>query len=173
MDREHYLGLIRKGSELAFERGDLAAAANHYAEALNDLGPSEWAHSDHYGEYAAVLRKLGRKEEAAAQARFALQAALQESAGDPDSIVVAIHRYFLGEHLVDMGRYDEALEAIAPSLETRTNTAPLLLMVQAEALVALGRLAEAEAAAAAATNRASTNQRAGIAARLSRVLGDR
>lgn len=170
MERERYLRLVREAHELAFEREDFAAAATRYAEALGDLAPGELAYSEHHGEYSAVLQRLGRRDDALAQSRLALQASIQESGQDPDPGGVAIQRYFLGEQLLAMGRPDEALDAVAPSLATARNSAALLMMVQAEALAALGRLTEARVAAAEATKRASDKQRGKIAERLSRTL---
>ena len=173
MEREQYLRLIREAYDLAFEREDLAAGASRYAEALGSLASGELAYSDHHGEYAAVLRKLGRNDDALAQSRFAVEAAMRESAGDSEVSAVAIQRYFLGEQLIAMARPAEALEAVEQSLATRSNVAALLMMVQAEALAALGRMREARAAAAEATERASDQQRSKIVERLSRALPER
>jgi len=172
VDRDQYLGLLSEGYRLAFERGDLSAGADKYAEALRALAPGELAHSMHHGEYAAILWKLGRKDEAVAQSRSALDAAIGESVGDPDPIEVAIQRYFLAEQLLGVGRHGDALDVVTPSLGTKTNAAALLLMIQAEALFALGRHPEAKAAAAEAMRRASPDQRARMALRMGRLLGE-
>ena len=50
-----------------------------------------------------------------------------------------ITRYFLADHLRRQGRAEEALAAIAPSLDVGAEKAWLLYMVEAEALLALGR----------------------------------
>ena len=140
MDRDEYLRVIRRGYDLAFEEAQPEAGALQYASALATLAPGELAYSDHHGEYATVLEKLGRHEDSLVQRRLALAAAIQEDGQHPDPIVVALNRYFLGQQLVEMGRPAEALEAIALSLNTRTSVGAPLLTVQAEALVALGEL---------------------------------
>jgi hypothetical protein len=172
MERERYLRLLREGHELAFVREDLGAGVTRYAEALESLAPGDLAYSAHYGEYATVLRKLGRVDDALTQSRLAVQAAMRESGGDAQAGVVALERYALGELLVAMGRPGEALDAVTPSLETRSTVAPLLMVVQVEALAALGRLSEARVAAALVAERASDKQRPTIEERLGRVLPD-
>jgi hypothetical protein len=172
MEREQYLRLLHEAHELAFEREDLAAGATRYAEALGSLAPGELAYSAHYGEYAAVLRKLKRDDDALTQSRLAVQAAMQESGGDSQASVVALERYVLGDLLIAMARPVEALEAVTPSLDTPSNVAPLLMTVQAEALAALGRLREARAAAVRASGRATDKQRPTIEERLGRALAE-
>jgi predicted Zn-dependent protease len=170
MNRDEYLRLIREGGVLAFDRDDLAAGASRYADAFKDLGPGEVAFSDHHGEYSSVLWKLGRREDALTQGRLALQAATQEYATDPDSSSIAFQRYSLGEMLVEMGRPNDALETVTPSLKTQSKVAALLAMVQAQALHALGRMPEARAAAVRATTESNGSQRERIGERLRSIL---
>ena len=170
MNRDEYLRLLAEGFELAFEKGDLEGGAERYSAALDSLAPGELAYSDHLGEYAAILGKLNQPERALAEYRRAVDSAMREVAGDPDSAVLAMHRRFLGEHLLSMGKPEEALEAVTSSLVTRTSLASPLLMVQAESLAAVGRMDEAKQVALQALARATEAQRAHVKERLSWLL---
>jgi tetratricopeptide (TPR) repeat protein len=170
VNRDEYLRLLAEGFDLAFEKGDLEGGAARYAAALGSLAPGELAYSDHYGEHAAVLEKLNKSELALAAHRRAVDAATREGEGDPDSMVVALARYFLGEQLFRMGQLQEALVAIAPSIGTRTSFAGPLLTLQAECLAAAGRAAEAKEAASQAVARATEARRPQVQERLGSLL---
>ena len=102
VNRDEYLRLLAEGFELAFQKGDLVTGAARYAAALGSLAPGEVAHSDHHGEYAALLVKLNRPDDALVQYQRALDAAMRESADRPDSSEPALARYFLGEQLLSV-----------------------------------------------------------------------
>jgi tetratricopeptide (TPR) repeat protein len=170
VNRDEYLRLLAEGFDLAFEKGDLEGGAARYAAALGSLAPGELAYSDHHGEHAAVLEKLNKSELALAEHRRAVDAATREGEGDPDPIGVALARYFLGEQLFRMGQPQEALDAIAPSIGTRTSFAGPLLTLQAECLAAAGRPAEAKEAASQAMARATEAQRPRVRERLGSLL---
>src|ERR1051326_1071338 len=68
-----------------------------------------------HSEFATVLSRLGDLHAALDQRRLALKAALNEG-GEPDSLTVFCARYFLGDLLLEMGKPDEALEIVQPSL---------------------------------------------------------
>lgn len=173
MKRDEYFRLLAEGFVLAFENGDVTGGAARYAAAFESLSPDEVAHSIHYGEYAAVLVKLEQPDQALAQRRRALEAAEREAAGDADPIGVALARYFLGEQLLSMRKPEETLAAIAGSVGTSTAFGGPLLTLQAEALAATGRIAEAKEAAAQAIARATDAQRARVAERLGPLLVER
>jgi tetratricopeptide (TPR) repeat protein len=171
LDGEAYHRTIREAFDLAFKKGRLEAGAARYAEAFATHAPGEVGYSHYHSEYAAVLHKLGREEEALTHRRLAFQAATQEYPGEPDASGVVIERYSLGEQLLAMGRSLEALEVIGPSVATLTFAAAPLLTVQAMAQASLGRDSEARASAAEAMKRATARQRANIEERLASILG--
>ena len=87
-------------------------------------------------------------------------------AGSDAPLAVVITRYFLADHLRRQGRAEEALAAIAPSLDVGAEKAWLLYVVEAEALLALGRREYAAVAAERALALApSDEKRAELAAR--------
>jgi tetratricopeptide (TPR) repeat protein len=166
VNRDEYLRHVTEGFELAFEKGDLEAGAARYTAALGSLAPGELAYPGHHGEYASILQQLNQPERALAEHRRAVDAAERQAAADPDSIEVALTRYFLGEQLLRMGKPQEVLEAVAPCIETATSFAGPILVLQAESLAATGRLVEAGQAAAQAVLRATDAQRPRIRERL-------
>jgi tetratricopeptide (TPR) repeat protein len=173
VNRDDYLRLLAEGFELAFEKGELEAAAARYSAALSSLAPGELAFSDHHGEFAALLQKLDQVEPSLAERRRAVEAARREAEGQPDPVGVALARYFLGEQLLGLGRPRETLEAIAPSVTTKTQFAGPLLAIQAEALAAVDRIAEAKQSARQAEACATEAQRPAIRERLAPLLESR
>jgi tetratricopeptide (TPR) repeat protein len=170
VNRDEYLRLLAEGFDLAFEKGELEAGAARYAAALSSLAPGELAYSDHHGEHAAILQKLNQSERALAEYRRAVEAAEREAEGDLDPIGVALARYFLGEQLLRMGKPQEALDAVAASIRTRTSFAGPLLMLQAESFAAAGRTADAKETATQAVARATAAQRPRVQERLASLL---
>ena len=69
-----------------------------------------------------------------------------------------------------MGKPNEALEAVAGCVDTRTSFAGPVLTVQAESLAAVGRLTEARETAVLAVARATVALRADVKKRLSSLL---
>ena len=168
--RDEYLRLLAEGYELAFEKGELEAGAERYQEALSSLGPGELGYSDHHGELAAVLQKLNRPEQASLELRRALEAARRETPGESDSAVVALAAWSLGEHLLRTGSPQEALEVTEGAATTRSNLAANVLVVRAEAMVSIGRVAEGKRVAQQAEAVATEGQRAGVRERLGALL---
>src|SRR4030095_3971993 len=169
MEAEEYHRLIREGFDLAFEHGDLQGGAERYAQAFA-THPAEIGYSSYRSEYAPVVHQLGRDEEALEQRRLAVRAALSEYPQEPEGIVVAHERHFLGEQLLAMGRAVEALEAVSMSVGDVGAVAAHLLCVKAEALSPLGGEDEAAAVAVEAESRATDKQKGGVVARMSRWL---
>jgi predicted negative regulator of RcsB-dependent stress response len=154
----------------AWEDGALEESVALYQEALVLTRADHWARAMYLGELAGVLAQLGRKEEALEQYELALACELALENGD-DSNAVATARYFLAEYLLLLGRASRALETIAPSLGKVVAFEGLLRMLEAEALRALGRNAEARTAATLARAAAtSSEQREKIQARVGGLL---
>src|SRR5262245_61510985 len=166
MDTHEYHRLMSEGYRLAFEENDAVEGAKRYASALALLAPGALGDSLRHGEYAAVLYRLGRLDECLAEGRRAVEAAEMESDHDAGSSVVAMARYFLGQHLVEAGKATEALEVVTPSLVTRSKFAASLMAVKAEALEALGQHNDARLAAREAESLAGEKQRPRIRERL-------
>ena len=86
--------------------------------------------------------------------------------GSDAPLAVVVTRYFLADHLRQQGRSEEALAAIAPSLDGGAEKAWMLDPLEAEALLALGRREYAAVAAERALALApSDEKRAELAAR--------
>jgi tetratricopeptide (TPR) repeat protein len=118
-----------------------------------------------HGELAAVLQGLGDHAGALEHLGAAVDHARRVAASDA-SLAVVITRYFLADHLRQQGRAAEALAAIAPSLDADAEQPWLVYVVEAEALLALGRRQYAAVAVERALALApSDEKRAELAAR--------
>ena len=160
--------IATQGFELA-DSGKLAEAVAHYRQALRLADAQSDDLQQMHSEFASVLSRLGDFDAALEQRRLALESALNEGGG-PDSLTVAISRYFLGELLIEMSRPEEALAAIEPSLSP-CPVEPVLRMVEAFAYDGLGRASDARAAARCAIECAQNEeQRARLEARLCKIL---
>jgi tetratricopeptide (TPR) repeat protein len=160
-------------SKAAFELADagrLQEAADKYAEAVRVLDPGHYWSPSNHGEYASVLSRLGRNEDALREYEIALQQEEALYAGDTSAAPVVVARYFLAEHLLRMGAPEEALAAVAPILEGARQE-PLSHSIKSAALHAMGRGSEAIAAAHDAVQLAhSDEQRKNVRERLAVVL---
>lgn len=102
--------------------------------------------------------------------RLALEAAKRVYA-DEGGAVVSLSRYFLAETLSALGRHEEALEVVWPSIQAGSKTEAVLRSAEAEAHWALGHAALARAAALRAVEVAkSEGQRTNIRVRLKEIL---
>lgn len=171
MDQDKAQGTAREAFERV-ERGDLDEAEALYRAALADADPRHWNTPTLHGEYANVLTKLYRFEDAARQYERWLQLELEQSRKDETSAAVVTARYFLGEHYLRMGDPDSARRAIAPSLTASDK--PLAWLVEAEALAQAGAIEDARKAADRALALAlSDEQRERMRERLSELWEDR
>jgi len=149
-----------------WKAGRLEEAAACYRDALaaTPAADDSWRGEAH-SELAAVLQDLGDR----AGALYHLQAAVDTArrcTGSDAPLEVVITRYFLADHLRRQGKVEEALAAIAPSLDVGAEKAWLLYTVEAEALLALGRRDYAAVAAERALTLApSEDKRTELAAR--------
>jgi len=116
------------------ERRDNPAAARMAYERALDLLPS-------YMEAALPLADLIRRTESP---RMAVDFLIDLLLGEPYDLEALL---LLGRALLDDGRADEALEALAPALALFPDDLDLL-MTEAETLRTLGRFGEAQAAMA-------------------------
>jgi tetratricopeptide (TPR) repeat protein len=147
----------------------LNEAAGLYAKALELSDPEHHAHATFHRQFAGVLDALGRGSEALAHYETAVASA-RRMYGDDIHIEVRTWRYFLGAHLVRHHAPSLALEAIAPSLAGFTGEW-LLRFVEAQALFALGRSAEALASAKLSLANAPSPEKRGELAKLLTDLG--
>jgi tetratricopeptide (TPR) repeat protein len=171
-DQRRGLSLAREAFELWQQRKDLAGAAELYQQALPLLDLDHYSTPDAYGQYASVLAGLGRHKEARANAQQHLAIELRQYGEDNASSTVAIARHFLAEHCLRCGDAVAALEAVLPSLGIAGKLEGILRVVQAEALLQLGRRDEAIAAGRAGLAGSTSDvQRERIATRLQEVLG--
>ena len=149
-----------------WQAGRLEEAAACYREALDAMPADDDVRGEIHGDLAAVLQGLGDH----AGALFHLEAALDGArrvAGSDAPLAVVVTRYFLADHLRQQGRSEDALAAIATSPDAGGETAWMLYVVEAEALLALGRREYAAVAAERALALApSDEKRAELAARL-------
>lgn len=160
--------LAREGFNL-WQAGKLDEAIPRYREALEIADPNHYRLADYHGEFAAVLEGLGNFSEAQEQLELAAQVQRRLD-GDDCAIGVSVARYFLADHLVRHGQPERALEAIAPSLAVKPESEWLLRLVQAEALQAMSRSAEARDVAARALEIApSDNKRNELRVRFERL----
>jgi tetratricopeptide (TPR) repeat protein len=140
--------IAREAFEL-WEAGRLNEAAVRYAEALRLADPEHYGLADYHGEFACVLAALGRHDEE--RQHLELAVAVQSRQDDDDAEVgISVARYFLADHLVKHNDPTRALEVVRPSLAAGGKAEWILRVVEAEALVALGRASEASGAAARA-----------------------
>ena len=149
-----------------WQAGRLEEAAASYRAALALMAADDDWRGEIHGELAAVLQGLGDHAGAIDHLQAAVDTA-RRVAGSEAPLAVVITRYFLADYLRRQGRAEEALAAIAPSLDVGAEKAWLLYVVEAEALLALGRREYAAVAAERALELApSDEQRTEITARL-------
>ena len=150
--------------------GNLEDAVDRYSGAIALVDANQPGVAHFYGALAAVLKDLGRHVEATEQYERALQAELAQSDSEADASV-KVARHLLAEHLASQGEATRALEVLAPSLIALPNDW-LVRSTEAVALLALGRIAEAKAAAEhAVANAGSESKKHQLVEHLRAVLG--
>jgi tetratricopeptide (TPR) repeat protein len=165
-------------SKLAQIALDYSEAGNHEAavevlqKVLRGVPDHHYRASLLHGQLASALEFAGRAAEARPHYEKALQLELADS-GDEGSAGVRVARYFLGEYFLRSGEPALALEAVRPMLEAGHRQAALAYLVAAEALLALGDVAEARSAATRSVALALKEQRPSIEERLAKLLHHR
>ena len=142
MDQPKAMAVAAEAFEL-MEQGRLEESEAGYRAALADADPRHHATAGLHGEYASLLTKLHRAEEAGRQYERCLQLELQQY-HDEASAPVVVARYFLGEHYLRTGDADSARRVVAPSLAAADK--PFAWLVEAEALWLAGGIEDARAA---------------------------
>jgi tetratricopeptide (TPR) repeat protein len=125
--------------------GNLAQAEKLYREVI--LHAEQCDHyqlPDFYHQLASVLSQMDRLEEALHFYEMGLAISLKQANNDNSDIGVGVSRYFLGEQLLKMKRYKDAVNMTAPSLNKSEIGSRLLPMIKAIALWNLGRKDEAK-----------------------------
>jgi tetratricopeptide (TPR) repeat protein len=158
--------VITKAAFALWKEGRLEEAAACYREALAALPADDFWRSEAHSELAGVLQALGDHAGAFDHLQAAVESA-RRVAGSDAPLAVVITRYFLADHLRQQGRAEEALAAIAPSIDVAAEKAWVSYVAEAEALLALGRREYAAVAAERALALSpSDEKRAEISARL-------
>ncbi len=137
-------------SKAAFELADagrLEEAADKYAEAVQELDPSHYWSPSNHSEFAWVLSRLGRADEAVREYEIALQQ--EEILYAPEALAspVVVARYFLAEHLLRTGQPQRALTTVVSVLGSGVRLEARAHFISALALHSLGQVAEAREAA--------------------------
>jgi len=153
--------------------GRLSEAANTFREVIRRASPGDIMRGEYHGSLGGVLSALGQDDAALHEYQQALRIAL-DSYGDNGAVAVAVARYFVGEHLLKMGRPSEALSIVTPSLSAPpTSPEPLLRMVEAESFWRIGQRGAAIRSAQRAIETASAGaQRDRIQGRLGTILSE-
>jgi tetratricopeptide (TPR) repeat protein len=173
-DRQMASQLAKRGFDL-WQEGRLEEAVECYHEALSCADPGYYATPEYHGELAGVLAALGRDDES----RAAYENYFASLINRPDpatALELAVARYFLGQHLLNMSLPSEALAVVEPSLQRphhpEERFGPLRI-VRVQALWRLGRLGEARQAAREAVSvESSEKNRQHIRETLSDILSD-
>jgi tetratricopeptide (TPR) repeat protein len=134
IDQQKARVLAREGFDL-WQTGDLSAAAEKYALANKLADPDHWARHAYHGEYACVLEKLGRVEEAIEQSRLAVMSALDQG-GYADQVAQSECCFYV-ELLIKNDRALLAIETLRPFLEEGAAQSWHLYLVTSRAFLAL------------------------------------
>jgi len=152
-----------EASKLAREAFQLWQAGQHeqsrllYEEAIPLADPRHVGLSAYHGEYACVLNGLGRHGEATVQLAKSLDTGIAQGHAEGSPAVI-IARYFLANQLRRLGDNERALDTLSPSIRHAPGDW-LTRLEEAHILDALGRKAEARAAAALAVVHAPTPEK--------------
>ncbi|MET0552704.1 MAG: tetratricopeptide repeat protein [Vicinamibacteria bacterium] len=164
MRQDEALAVAAEASELA-DADRLAEAELRYREAIARADPRHYRTPDIHLEYAAVLTRLDRWNDAGLQYERALQLELQNDPDESQAMTLTL-RYLLGEHYLRLGDAESARRVIAPSL---TSPKPLAWIVEAEALYLSGSPDQARQAGERALSLADGEQRERIRERLAEL----
>jgi tetratricopeptide (TPR) repeat protein len=104
--------------------------------------------------------------------RASLDVSLHDDRGGAGS-AVAVARYFLGDHLLKMGQPAQALEVVLQATGLAARQGWLLAVIEARALHALGRKAEAMIAAEQAVECAPGHKAEELQRELASILAER
>jgi hypothetical protein len=164
---------VTEASQLAedalalWEAGDLSGAESKYSQAIATAPAGHWAIPLVRAQWAGVLSQLDRDDEAREQWSRTLAEELSAAGGEQGSGVRST-RYFFAKHLLKMGLAQAALDMTAPLHGPKCEW--LVKDLEAEALVKVGRRAEARAALQDALRLArSDSQREALTARLTEL----
>ena len=139
--------LSSEGLDL-WQSGDLPGAEAKTRQALDLIPVDHWAVPFVRGQLAGILDSLGRREEAREQYQVTLKEELLSVDGNELDPSLTATRYFLGDLLVRMGDATAALDVVRPGLSfTPAGGVASLQLVEAEALLMLGKRVEAVEAA--------------------------
>jgi predicted negative regulator of RcsB-dependent stress response len=117
------------------------------SQALELLPTDHWAISHVRGQLAGILDALGRHAEAREQYQRALQEELKSVHGNELDPSLRATRAFLGDLLIRMGDPAAALDIVRPGIHSTPEGDASLRLVEAEALLQLGKRVEAMEAA--------------------------
>ena len=124
--------------------GDLEQAEKLYRDVIIQAKHCEhYQLADFYHQLASVVSQSGRPEEALQNHEIGLSISLKQNNSDNSSIGVSLSRYFLAEHFLNIGRYEQALKITEPSINKSKIGNRLLPMVKAIALWKLNQKDEA------------------------------
>ena len=163
--------LARAGFDL-WEAGRLEEAVALYQRALQAADPDHYEWPDIHAQLAGVLAALGRDDEARDEYRASLDVSLHDDREGAGS-AVAVARYFLGDHLLKMGEPAQALEVVLQTTGLAARQGWLLAVIEARALHALGRKAEAMIAAEQAVECAPGHKAEELQRELASILAER
>jgi hypothetical protein len=164
MRQDEALTIAAEASEMA-DADRLAEAELRYREAIARADPRHYRTPDIHLQYAAVLTRLDRWNDAGLQYERALQLELQNDPDESQAMTLTL-RYLLGEHYLRLGEAESARRVVAPSL---TSPKPLAWIVEAEALYLSGSPDQARQAGERALALADGEQRERIRERLSEL----
>jgi tetratricopeptide (TPR) repeat protein len=152
--------------------GRLEEAADGYSRAIALLGGEQPGCEYFHSALAGVLTDLGRHGEATVHYEKALAAELARASSEVD-VGVKMARHALAVHLTGQDQAGRAFEILAPALDAFPNDW-LLGAAHAQLLLALGRRAEARAAAQLAiANASSDTKKQELTEHLKMVLAER
>jgi tetratricopeptide (TPR) repeat protein len=138
--------LSSEGLDL-WESGDLFGAEAKTRQALDLLPADHWAASHVRGQLAGILDALGRREEAREQYQRTLQEELKSVGGNELDSSLTATRFFLGDLLIRTGDAAAALDIVRPGIQSKPEGDAALQLVEAEALLLIGKRVEAIEAA--------------------------
>jgi tetratricopeptide (TPR) repeat protein len=137
--------LAREGYDL-WQSGQLNEAVLKYREAFDYADPDHFGLSHYHGELAAILTLLNQPTEALEEYKISLELELL-LANAEEVLAVTVSRYFLGQHLLNMGNPLGALSILEPSFSQPGNMEWHMRELQAECYWCLSRNEGAEESA--------------------------
>jgi tetratricopeptide (TPR) repeat protein len=149
--------------------GQIAEACTLFKQAIAIADPEDLRLSEYHQTLGQVFDQLGDYDAGERELRKALDIELQRESDDSPSVAIA--RYFLGEHLLGVGRHADAVEVTAPSIVAGAKARAILHFVRARAFHALSDFVVAKSEARQALEVAgSAEQRRRLADQLENVM---